>query len=702
MKQTFLSLCNEYDKIEIPVIQRNYAQGRKNAERVRSKFLAYMADNLSSDTPIELDFVYGTVRTEPILNNPLGPPRRIFVPIDGQQRLTTLFLLHWYLAVRDGRLDEFKPYLEKFCYETRPSSHAFCKRLVNEQYPQSHLSHIDEFIKEQSWFDNEWLMDGTISGMLQVLHDMSSNKEINSNKVDIDQLHSKARISFYFVHLDAYGLSDEIYVRMNARGKVLTEFENFKSEFYKILSYHPLLDDIKNKMEYDWVDNLWHCKPQDAFVTDECFMSILSFVSQMLYFKHAQARDSNRYATDFLDLKLIEKLYKNEENTNFLVFVLDKIPAIFSHDTPIVWGSDHKLGESLSDLLLTVVRRGESSLDVTGRFVLFCALDYWWINQTDQGLIDYIRVVRNLIINTPDSSLREWPTIINSFRLLANGHNVHAFLATDPTLHGLRNEQCREEIFKARLYLKYPDCRADLYTIEDDYKFRGNITNILATSYVRDESDIDVFDLSSASLDDFSIEQVNKVYASYTEISSGDFVHVFGDLIDSGLYTHKVSASRLVYSLDYSKCPAVIAMAADYSSCNYNDLESYLISIEKQYVNDLLLVYEDFSLIDDVKVQLRLYYIITRRLMELSSYDFFKEWNFGWLSKEKGFVSLFQNGIKGDTWWGTGCKNPIFQTYNSNFRYNLGLNEAHALDIEIVGNGRPQQAFKKLIDWAST
>ena len=35
--------------------------------------------------------------------------------------------------------------------------------------------------------------------------------------------------------------------------------------------------------------------------------------------------------------------------------------------------------------------------------------------------------------------------------------------------------------------------------------------------------------------------------------------------------------------------------------------------------------------------------------------------------------------------WGTGHANPIFQTYNSQFRYNLGLNEAHALDVEIVG-----------------
>ena len=57
-------------------------------------------------------------------------------------------------------------------------------------------------------------MDGTIAGMLQMLHDISRNKQLNSDKVDIDQLALKNRISFYFVPLEKYGLSDEIYVRM--------------------------------------------------------------------------------------------------------------------------------------------------------------------------------------------------------------------------------------------------------------------------------------------------------------------------------------------------------------------------------------------------------------------------------------------------------------------------------------------------------
>ena len=274
-------------------------------------------------------------------------------------------------------------------------------------------------------------------------------------------------------------------------------------------------------MEYEWVNNLWPFVPQGTFVTDECFMSVLSFVTQMLYFKHAQARDSNGYATNFLDLKLIGELYKEKENADFFFFVLDKIPTVSSFKGPIVWEKNNELKDSIANILSTVVK--SKSLDVTRTFVLFCTFDYLWVNKTEEGLMDYIRVIRNLIINTPDNSSREWPTIIKSFRSLTNAHNTHKFLTTNPTLSGLRNEQCHEEIFKAKLYLKYPKCKADLYKIEDNYNFKGNITNILATSYVQNESDIAEFDLNSASLDNFSLEQVNKVYVSYKEIASDDF-----------------------------------------------------------------------------------------------------------------------------------------------------------------------------------
>ena len=111
---TFWRFLNEHS-VEIPIIQRDYAQGRLGKEELRKTFLKDLKQALDSCVPLKLDFVYGSME------------RGILNPLDGQQRLTTLWLLHWYLAYMAGAMDkEVKRVLAKFTYETRISSREFC------------------------------------------------------------------------------------------------------------------------------------------------------------------------------------------------------------------------------------------------------------------------------------------------------------------------------------------------------------------------------------------------------------------------------------------------------------------------------------------------------------------------------------------------------------------------------------------------
>src|SRR4051812_41008866 len=105
------------DQVEIPLIQRDYAQGREDprTSAIRSRFLDALHTALTEDAPVGLDFIYGEVHDG------------TFEPLDGQQRLTTLFLLHWYLASRSGVLHERQAWW-KFTYATRPSARRFCER----------------------------------------------------------------------------------------------------------------------------------------------------------------------------------------------------------------------------------------------------------------------------------------------------------------------------------------------------------------------------------------------------------------------------------------------------------------------------------------------------------------------------------------------------------------------------------------------
>ncbi len=94
---TFIGLLERCRRIEVPQIQRDYAQGRETEFEVRVGFLSALAHHAgcwipcSAATLMNLDFIYGSMEGE------LIEPT---FSLDQQQRLTTLLLLHWDLAWR--------------------------------------------------------------------------------------------------------------------------------------------------------------------------------------------------------------------------------------------------------------------------------------------------------------------------------------------------------------------------------------------------------------------------------------------------------------------------------------------------------------------------------------------------------------------------------------------------------------------------
>lgn len=690
-KHTLMSLCQEYDKIEIPIIQRDYAQGRKKEGKVRSRFVEFLIHAFVKQTPVELDFVYGNVRKE--------DDRSTFIPVDGQQRLTTLWLLHWFLSIKEGRLGEISSWMSKFSYETRPSSHSFCERLLSESFPSEELKNIRENIINRKWFDNEWLNDGTVSGMLQMLHDFSQQDILLNGTATLNAL-TGGLFSFYLVPLELFGLSDELYIRMNARGKVLTDFENFKSEFYKILKDYPLLEEVKNKMETNWVENLWPYKKKGTYVIDQCFMNYLKFITRCLYFQQAKPR-ADSYDDDFLDMNLLHTIYSNPSNTDFLLFAFDVIPIVAKHNKDnLLWENK---GTSLADLLALSLKGDNMTIDMM--VILYSALKYLRCHGEIAELKNFVRVIRNLIYNTNDKSERDQPRILCSIERLSASVNVFEALALeDFKLEGLRESQCNEEHFKARLRQQYPKAADTIEQIEDNTWLRGNITNLLAGTFVSSAIDIESFELSDEKVASLDLQRLTNLYAHYDRISDNEFSSVWGDLLDSILYTHYKDSSRMMYDYDaFSKNPAVIALAVAYMDSKKENLETFLIEIEKKTIRRLSKKHEDLGEIRNVKQQLYIYYVLTRRIMGLSVNDFFKNgWRIGWLAKEKGFTSLFHEGIEGDPKYSESGHNPIFQTYGSQFRYSWGLNTDHALPPEIVGANRPQKAFEKLLEWANS
>ena len=98
----FFELIDNQKRIEIPIIQRDYAQGREDKKEIRDNFLNALQESISNNRKIQLDFIYGSKIEES------------FQPLDGQQRLTTLFLLHWYACMKENIPNEVRDKLKKF------------------------------------------------------------------------------------------------------------------------------------------------------------------------------------------------------------------------------------------------------------------------------------------------------------------------------------------------------------------------------------------------------------------------------------------------------------------------------------------------------------------------------------------------------------------------------------------------------------
>lgn len=242
---SFYQLISKY-QIEIPIIQRDYAQGRNNpkAVDVRKSLVGNMIKAVKEDKLLFFDFVYGRVD-----NNK-------FIPFDGQQRLTTLFLFHKYVFEKcqsDSGCNHKDncscgDILGRFSYATRQSSREFCEKLVQKKIISGNS--LTDNIKNQSWFYPDWEKDPTVMGMLTMLDEIHCQMRNEADfKTFAEKLTSGCNcpITFHFVDMGEHKMSDETYVKMNARGKTLTPFENFKASSEQYLEENSKSEEVKAK-----------------------------------------------------------------------------------------------------------------------------------------------------------------------------------------------------------------------------------------------------------------------------------------------------------------------------------------------------------------------------------------------------------------------------------------------------------------------
>lgn len=271
-------------EIVIPNLQRDYAQGRSGdrVKRIRSRFLSALKDVLiTEDRSLELDFIYGTLRDGAL------------EPLDGQQRLTTLFLLHWYLAFRTGRLSAGDGWW-RFRYETRPSARLFCERLVEETDLSESSRAVDVklsgWLEDRAWYQAIWRYDPTIQSMLTMIDAIDGALNDADHELAWQRLDA---VSFHLLPIDSeeMGQADVLYIRMNARGRPLTEFENFKALFERALGRADSADKDRFAHSVDgaWADVLWQYRGSDDIIDDE-YLRYFTFLVEVCEWRSGLSR----------------------------------------------------------------------------------------------------------------------------------------------------------------------------------------------------------------------------------------------------------------------------------------------------------------------------------------------------------------------------------------------------------------------------
>jgi hypothetical protein len=500
----FVELLESCRQIVVPRLQRDYAQGRETAKEVRDGFLDALHEALvrpiGDRPPLNLDFVYGSMEED---------GGKHFLPLDGQQRLTTLYLLHGYLAWRDGASSDFQGVAcdgqrSRFSYAVRPSSTEFLDELVRFSPGKSseNETSVRALVENQPWFYLHWRLDPTVQSaltMLDAIHlRFASCHGLFARLLDKE----RPAITFQLLPLEHFGLSDDLYIKMNARGKPLTPFETFKARFEEHLKQLypterreiggasvPVHDFFSRRMDTRWTDFFWGYRTTESAIFDTAVMSLFWIVAWVSIDPERSSGDGSpvtRYRdgvgsyTDFHELKLLTKTFA--DNLICLLEAWSKGGGKLTSQLPqACYFAEAAFFEK--------ARTAPTKLEY-GELVMFAAFASYL--RSNEGNVDaaefqeWMRVVSNLVRNSDIERPEDFERSLGGItKLLPHSRQILQHLANaDVKSLGFNQQQFEEESLKAKLLSAQSGWISRIHVAEEHGYFQGQIDFLLSFSGV--------------------------------------------------------------------------------------------------------------------------------------------------------------------------------------------------------------------------
>ena len=498
---TLFTLFRKYDVILIPSLQRSYAHGRldDNATEVRTKFLTDLHETLEKvDGCRSLDLVYGEGQE--------SDGKKILTLLDGQQRLTTLFLLHCFFAgVSEGDISWMKKDGEpRFRYKTRDSSSDFCALLADKDilHGFSDFIHkqeenvcpitVSSYLRDSRNFLWTWQFDPTIQSMLVMLDAMQEEFCLHDREWFDDKYKALTDPERRIISFDSYELNGSLppdiqYIRMNQRGLRLTDYENFKASllgYFKTLKNQPGNLDLKEfsrKLDNDWIDYFWKrskdSSVKDAAIFDRQILLLLRATMEYYYAMTPQCRNNSTRSNNDKILELL-----TDRNVPLTFFSLKKKGLFQKKDDTHIW--DILTGfKNLMELLLKIKTEGLFSdfIDIIEQKISilldskrdqfspaeqinFYAVFYYLITYQNQPqdvtlhFLDWYRIISTITKYSDYSHQSQMVSSLNAVRrfLTEKLINFSNFMKSNPRYpfgesSGFHQTQWLEEYFKENL-----------------------------------------------------------------------------------------------------------------------------------------------------------------------------------------------------------------------------------------------------------
>lgn len=438
----------------VPLIQRDYVQSLSTA--IIESFVDQLIDVLSDSSCqkyMNLNYIYGIDHPHAGFDE--------FEPVDGQQRLTTLWLFCLYLSRHLNRSDYEATFSVKIIYESREYADSFCAEIVKHKSWAQFTDNFEESITNQNWFVPDWEKDTSVIAMIKALAVISrklNRLDEQTLKNIWERLNSEdCPVTFSFFPTDTLG--DDIYIKMNGRGRSLTAFENLKSWLdEKLTGFLPdrsrqsdcrngcserFSQKWKDEMDNAWTNLFWSNRVTGSYEIDD--MQLRLFYNMVCLYWNFE--DRNQILPPDCDIEelaillnlnvaeadrqsvteaILNKIVK-ASNYALPLYILDKInlcplkfflwyrkvlnglcainPAMkeISDSEIYFWGKSHDEETGESRTLLYQIMMSESGQERVSmeKLALSYALCKYacFHNHTATSLSDWLYRCRNLILN---------------------------------------------------------------------------------------------------------------------------------------------------------------------------------------------------------------------------------------------------------------------------------------------------------------